>query len=336
MLKGASVTRSSRWNPPTTPFMWEHVAPLGVTRSMIHTAASGGRIARLGHGVYIAAEAAATAPVAAHLQRAHALQLRRPDAIASHDTAALAWELDLEDPVASAAKPVAFIIPSSRSARSESSSGARIAVRDLPHHHRAVHPSGLLVTTPARTAVDVAAELPMPEALITLDSAARLALQDLVGSRWLRDTYVRPKVLARATEPLEEAASHAATQFTRRSLGLSVAHADPRRESALESLSFGHMVAAGLPLPDLQVRVQTPEGRPVFPDFLWAEEMVIGEADGLTKYATATDLHREKLRQEILEQMGYRIVRWSYREMRERPAVVLRRIEAALEARRTR
>ena len=64
--------------------------------------------------------------------------------------------------------------------------------------------------------------------------------------------------------------------------------------------------------------------------------MVIGEADGLTKYATATDLHREKLRQEILEQMGYRIVRWSYREMRERPAVVLRRIEAALEARRTR
>ncbi|MGB8022415.1 MAG: DUF559 domain-containing protein [Candidatus Nanopelagicales bacterium] len=349
------MSRTSRWQPPTTPFTFEHVAPLGVTRAMIHAAASSGRITRLAYGVYISADAVAADPVGGHLQRAQALQLGRPQAIASHHTAALAWNLALDDPVASAISPASFIVPSGpgirskivpsrprpnsetvppgTGARSEIVPEARIAVRVLPQHHRAEHPSGLLVTAPARTAVDVASTLPLPEALMTLDSAARLELQQQVGSSRLRDHYSRPREIARAVEPLHEAATHAATQFTRNAIGLLVPIADPRRETALESLSFGHMVVADLPLPELQVRLLTPEGE-VFPDFLWAAEMVIGEADGLGKYRTEADLHREKRRQELLEQMGYRIVRWTYREMRERPNLVLRRIEAALDARR--
>ena len=326
------MSRTSRWDPPTTPFTWAHVAPLGVTRSMIHTASTGGRITRLAKGVYIASSAVATEPVARHLQRALAQQLLRPTAIASHHTAALAWDLDLVDPHAAAASPAAFTKPPGSSTRSEGTADATVVVRALPHHHRVQHPSGLLVTTPARTAVDVATGQRTPEALITLDSAARLALIERVGSNRVRDHYTRPRSLADAVAPLEEAAALAGTQFSRPGLAQLVALADARRESGLESLSFGNMVEYGFPLPELQAHIVTPEGH-AWVDFLWREQMVIGEADGLKKYATPADLHREKLRQELLERLGYVVIRWTWEEMYLRPAAVLRRIEAALDAR---
>jgi very-short-patch-repair endonuclease len=61
--------------------------------------------------------------------------------------------------------------------------------------------------------------------------------------------------------------------------------------------------------------------------------MVIGEADGLGKYDRPGALHEEKLRQEALEQLGLRVVRWTHEEMWLRPAVVLERIRRALDAR---
>jgi len=326
------MSRSRGWEPPTTPFTWAHVAPLGVTRNMIHNAFATGRITRLANGVYVATSAIPPDPIDRHLQKATAQQLLRPTAIASHHTAALAWGLALDDPIAAAEARPAFIRPTSPQARSDATGPAIVHVRDLPRHHRVEHPTGLLVTTAARAAVDVAAGLKAPEALITLDSAARLALHDQVGSSRLRAHYTNPRSIAAATQALHEAADVAATQFTRTALGLLVLLADPRRESPFESLSFGHMVLAGFPLPQLQVRIVTPEGD-AYPDFLWANQMVIGEADGMGKYGTPEDLHREKLRQELLEQMGYRVIRWGWADMRERPAAVLRRIEAALDAR---
>jgi very-short-patch-repair endonuclease len=207
-----------------------------------------------------------------------------------------------------------------------------IAVRDLPPQHRCAHPSGLLVTTPARTAVDVASSCGVPEALITLDSAARLELRTRVGERRLRDAYTSTPLLEASRAPLLDASRFAATLRTRRSLVDVVPLADPRRESANESLSYGHMLLAGLPLPELQTRIVTPEGD-AFPDFLWAQAMVIGEADGAVKYTSQEDLVREKRRQEALEQMGFRVVRWMYTDLRQRPSSVMSRIAHALAAR---
>ena len=208
-----------------------------------------------------------------------------------------------------------------------------IATRDLPVQHR--------VDAPERPAPDhprphgrrrCRDTRPLPEALITLDSAVRLDLLERVGERRLRDRLRRREANGDAHLPLLDAARYAATLRTRRHLNDVVPLADPRRESANESLSYGHIILAGLPLPDLQVRIPTPEGD-AFPDFLWAEAMVIGEADGAVKYATPDDLVREKLRQEALEQMGFRIVRWMYDDIRQRPGAVIARIASALEAR---
>ena len=228
--------------------------------------------------------------------------------------------------------PASFIGPHREGRRSVSLPGATIAVRALPAAHRVAHPSELLVTTPARTAVDVASSCEFPEALITLDSAARMSLAASVGSSRLRDAYLSDRHLENARAELVAAIEHAATQFTRRHLLEVVPLTDPRRESALESLSYGRMRQAGLPLPDLQVPISTSVGT-VYPDFLWAEYMLIGEADGFSKYDAPDSLAREKRRQHALEELGFRVIRWTSEEMRLRPGAVLSRIVAALEAR---
>jgi very-short-patch-repair endonuclease len=327
------MPRTIGWDPPRTPFTLSHVEPLGVTRNVVRSAVASGRVVRLTKGVFIAAEALAGDPTGLHLQRAMAFQLRRPRAIASHRTAALAWGLSLDQPAVAAADPVSFIVPGRPNVRSLAAEGFVIAVRDLPAEHRVAHPSGLLVTTLARTAADVAAVEPsLPAALVVLDAAARQLLIDRVGDRQLRTHYTRHQSLAAAVSPLHEAAERAATQFTRHGLLEALALTDPRRESPLESFSFGQMVLFDLPRPQFQVRIRTPRGD-VYPDFLWEEAMVIGEADGMGKYRTQDDLTAEKLRQEDLEEMGYRVVRWGDRDIRRSPAQVMGRVGAALQAR---
>ena len=320
------------WSPPTVPFRLANVAPLGVTPRVLDRACETERITRLARGVYIASEALAKEPSAAHLQRALAVQLLRPSAIASHHTAALAWGLALDDVDAAAAGAPRFTEPVRPAVRSGGMGGYSITVRTLPPEDRVAHASGLVVTAPARTALDVASTADLSAALVVLDSAVRRELFDLVGSTRVRSHYTRETSLAAARAPLEAGLPRAATQFTRGHLAQVVPWADPRRESALESMSFAAMIEAGLPLPRLQVRISTPEGD-FYPDFLWEDAMVIGEADGMGKYQTPEDLVREKRRQEALEQMGYLVIRWDMRELRRNPGAVMERIRAAIEVR---
>jgi very-short-patch-repair endonuclease len=105
--------------------------------------------------------------------------------------------------------------------------------------------------------------------------------------------------------------------------------ADPVRESPIESLSYGHMVEAGLPLPTCQYEVRTAYGV-YFPDFFWEGEGVIGEADGRVKYVDSGAVMREREREQVLRDLGFRIVRWSGKEIHLSPSVVMDRIERAL------
>jgi len=299
---------------------------------MLRTALARGAVTRLISGVYVNTDALRTDAEGRHLQLALAHQVLRPRMIASHHTAAMAWGLDLDDPAAMANSPAAFIAPDGEGWRSLRMPGARIAVRPLPTAHRAAHPSDLLVTSLARTAVDVASTCDLPEALITLDSAARLALAASVGRSRVRDAYRDERHIAASRAPLIAAVEHAATQFTRKHLLEVVPLADPRRESALESLSYGRMMQAGLPLPELQVCIPTPAGN-YYPDNLWPAHMLVGEADGLGKYDTPGSLAAEKIRQQAMEELGYGFVRWTSEQMRFRLGSTLGRIASALEAR---
>jgi very-short-patch-repair endonuclease len=299
---------------------------------MLRTALARGAVTRLIAGVYVNTDALRTDAEGRHLQLALAHQVLRPRMIASHHTAAMAWGLDLDDPAAMASSSAAFIAPLGEGSRSLSLPGVRITVRNLPTAHRAAHPSDLLVTSIARTAVDVASTCDLPEALITLDSAARISLAAEVGQSRVRHAYRDERRIAASRAPLLAAVEHAATQFTRRHLLDVVALADPRRESALESLSYGRMVQAGLPLPELQVCIRTPAGD-YYADNLWPAHMLVGEADGLGKYDNPGSLVAEKVRQQAMEELGYGFVRWTSEQMRFRPSSTLGRIASALDAR---
>lgn len=112
-----------------------------------------------------------------------------------------------------------------------------------------------------------------------------------------------------------------------RRAGAVLALASPLAESPLESLVRLAICDAGLPMPELQVAIG--EYRV---DMLWPEQRVIVEADGRTKY-TGDELWREKVRQERLARLGYRIVRVLWQDiMPARLPATIARLRAELTA----
>jgi len=133
----------------------------------------------------------------------------------------------------------------------------------------------------------------------------------------------------RMTRGLEAAVAAAATARTLGRIESMVRLVDPRRESALESLSFGHMVRCGLPRPELQFPVQTEEGTR-FADFAWPQFGVIGEADGEVKYSSRRQNWQEKRREDRVRRLGYRIVRWGWADLRSDPDAVMLMLRSEL------
>jgi very-short-patch-repair endonuclease len=294
-----------------------------VTPRILEHAEATGRVVRLRHGVYVAAPIP-TDPSELHLQRALAHQLRRPGHVASHTTAALVWGLPLDDVAAAADGPVRFTVPAGPLARARRSAEAVAAVRSLPREARAMHPSGLVVTTEARTAVDLTMEADLPAALVTLDAVARRVLISAHGEARVRHASQRQRNVDAALRPLHGALDTVGLRG-RAAAARGVNLADPRRESPAESLSFGHMVLAGLPLPEVQVRLTDDQGE-MYPDFLWRRAMLIGEVDGAVKYSSREDLIAERRREARLRALGWRVVRWEAVEIWRQPHRVMRRI----------
>jgi hypothetical protein len=111
---------------------------------------------------------------------------------------------------------------------------------------------------------------------------------------------------------------------------------DPIRESAAESLTFGWIVEAGLPVPVCQAGVLTDSGV-FFPDFWWEDLGLAGECDGAVKYAGSPDadegvLVRQAERERALRAAGFVVVRWTASEVMAHPYSVIARLEAAFDA----
>jgi very-short-patch-repair endonuclease len=60
---------------------------------------------------------------------------------------------------------------------------------------------------------------------------------------------------------------------------------------------------------------------------LWRAARVVLEADGKVKY-TGRELWREKLRQERLERLGYRVVRALWSDVTARPDELVQRVRS--------
>lgn len=100
-------------------------------------------------------------------------------------------------------------------------------------------------------------------------------------------------------------------------------------QSPLESISRVRLVDLGLPEPELQAPFHDIDGLIGYGDMWWPELGVIGEADGLMKYADHQVLIAEKRREDRLRALGFAVVRWTWSEIMNRPHEVVRRVRSA-------
>lgn len=180
------------------------------------------------------------------------------------------------------------------------------------HLHRCALPTStghdLGSTTIERTVIDLAREHGLTSGLVAADCALQLKLTSLEALRSELETCQRWPGVRAARD--------------------AIAFTDGRSESVLETRSRLLMHQWGLPEPDLQVRIGNGWGGFVARvDFYWDQFGVVGEADGAMKYdgTDPTPLHREKKRQEVLEQdLELPVVRWGTSDLRDFGTVAAR------------
>ncbi len=294
---------------------------------MVRTQLAAGRLIRVRSGVYVAADAWPEDPAGRHLVRAHAQQAVNPAAVLSHGTAALGWRLPHPGFATWSDSPVTVTVPAGAAHKSRNR-GVIQHLLPLPAAHVTRDPQGYLITTLQRTAVDLAGGLPLPEALVILDSTSRLLCQSLVVGARRRD-FANPRLVRASRDMLLDAAR------IRRlpALAAAIGGCDPGRESPAESLSAGWFALAGLPTPLFQPPIDTPFGT-VYPDCLWPEARLVGECDGAIKYADAKAYVNEKEREQVLRDLDFGIVRWLAKEIMLDPQRVVGRVERELRSRR--
>ncbi|MTE12992.1 hypothetical protein [Nocardia aurantiaca] len=176
---------------------------------------------------------------------------------------------------------------------------------------------GLLVTTPARTVVDLALTLPFDAAVVAGDA--------LVGAFGLTP--------AELTDELVRAKGRYGINQAKQVITI----LDGRSRSVGESLSRTMIHHHALPLPHSQGDVLTPDGRFVARvAFYYDSAGVLCEFDGPTEYGRllrpghdlATTIHRERTRETHLRALGFEVVRWTWEELvRDRAG---RRLRTAL------
>ena len=233
-----------------------------------------------------------------------------PGAVFSHDSAAHVhrlWTPGTPQPLIHVTVP---------GGRERTNAGLTVHSSELPPAF-VIERAGVKVTTIARTAVDLGIRGDLPAALVAADSALRLLVLEEWpgGERDLREGRVPAHILETARATLETAALAVRGWPGSGTVAAAIAAADPRSESAFESWSRGWILVVGLPRPEINRRVFGASGRTYYGDFVWDEQRLIGEVDGLGKYGTtAAEARRamraERERQADLEGAGWRLRRW--------------------------
>jgi len=166
---------------------------------------------------------------------------------------------------------------------------------------------GIPVTTPPRTLLDIAQALRVRELEKALARAERLGLA----------TRSEMEVL------LERHPRRSGIRALRHVLGLTGGPAFTRSEAEARFLAL--VRKGGLPEPRANVRIA---GHEV--DFLWRNAGLVVEIDGFAFHRSRADFERDRSRSATLTAAGFRVVRFTWRQLAERREVVLVRLGQAL------
>ncbi|WP_433181639.1 type IV toxin-antitoxin system AbiEi family antitoxin domain-containing protein [Actinoallomurus sp. CA-150999] len=232
------------------------------------------------------------------------LSFRRQDAAGSHHSAARIHGIEM---VEAPLDVVSLTRPPDAPGRGETR-GIQVERCGLPPDHlRLVR--GVRLTTPARTVVDLARTLRFREGVVVADSALFLGRATKEGLGRIVGDCGRWPGIERARAVLD--------------------FANPRARSPFESITRVMFAEQGLPPPEVGVLVGEDDEIFTEVDFLWADTRTIAEADGLLTYTAPDRLRAEKLKQERLEEMGFTVVRLTWRQVTEHPQECAARIRRA-------
>lgn len=188
---------------------------------------------------------------------------------------------------------------------------AGLTVQDLQQHHH------VLLTSDARTAVDIARDRPLREAVVTIDHALAQSVTRDELDAVLERQHRWPGI---------------------RSARAAVAFGSRLSESALESFARAVFAEAGMPAPILQAQFW--DGYRWMPervDFWWPEFRTVGEADGLRKFEAATQQQRRGLlrrafeRDQRLADRGLELVHFGWEDAVHRPQQLIQRFRSAFD-----
>ena len=237
-------------------------------------------------------------PRIAHLELLEAtIRQSSPDVVASHMSAAAVhglpiWKADLDRVELIRNRPGG--LKKRRYSR----------VRGLPLHvGEVVTVDGTVVTSLARTVLDLACALSMQKAVAIGDAALRMGLDQ-----------------SELDDALERGKGRHGIARARRS----IAFLDARSESPGESVSRVIFFEIGVPRPELQRAVYGAAGEVVARcDFDWEGFGTVGEFDGKIKYGRELQpeqeiedvLFDEKRREDAVRDSGKQVVRWIWADL---------------------
>ncbi len=162
------------------------------------------------------------------------------------------------------------------------------------------------VTTPMRTALDLAQNLPLADAVAVLDAACRRGGVSTSGLRFELRRLGRPKTT------------------------LIAALVDPQRASVYESLFFVLMVQARLTPPRCQFEIRRGAVLLARTDFAWPHRRVIVEIDGFEFHSDKGAFVRDRRRQNLVVNEGWRVLRFTPADLLLRPKEVIAEVRTAL------
>jgi very-short-patch-repair endonuclease len=269
----------------------------GMTARQIDRRVDSGRWSRRHRGVYLPAGVT----VGSEQRIMGACLACGPKAVASHGSAATVWGVGTEPDKPHVTVPAATV--------------RRHPGIDVHRSHEieVVMYRNFRVTPPMRTLVDVAGT----ETEETLE-------------RWLDEFHRRDLIdLERFARYLSRARNCAqpGTDVLRHMLG----ERDPARAigSDHETIMFRLLRRSGLPMPTTQLPVRTRNGMR-FIDFAYPDHRVAIEIDGYEKHGNRVAFESDRVRQNLLEELGWHVYRFTWTQVTCDPVYVSLGVGTAL------
>lgn len=167
---------------------------------------------------------------------------------------------------------------------------------------------GIRVTTPQRTVIDISELLPqrrLARALDEADAAGLLGAGDI-------DAMLASAIGRRGQLALKQIA-------TEHGLGSTLTR------SELEERFLALCSESGLPRPRVNIRLEDMEV-----DFFWPRQGLVVETDGRRHHGTRDAFERDRARDQRLTAAGYRVVRFTYRQVLGETAVTVHMLRRLL------